>query len=48
MEPNPLRNVHKTVVFQSTECGNDYIAYILNVDKDIVGNPLIACEKRFL
>ncbi len=36
----------KRVVFQSTECGNDYIAYILNVDKDIVGNPLIASEKE--
>lgn len=36
----------KKVVFQSTECGNDYIDYILNVDKNIVGNPLIASEKE--
>ncbi|REC59293.1 hypothetical protein DRF65_26705 [Chryseobacterium pennae] len=36
----------KRVVFQSTECGNDYIAYILNVDKNLIGNPLIASEKE--
>ncbi|WP_160137232.1 hypothetical protein [Chryseobacterium sp. c4a] len=35
----------RRVVFQSTECGNDYIAYILNVDKNLIGNPLIASEK---
>lgn len=36
----------KRVVFQSTECGNDYIAYILNVDKNQIGHPLIASEKE--
>ncbi|SDI91764.1 hypothetical protein [Chryseobacterium jejuense] len=36
----------KRVVFHSTECGNDYIAYILNVDKNLIGNPLIASEKE--
>ncbi|MFC3157724.1 hypothetical protein SAMN05443633_10465 [Chryseobacterium arachidis] len=36
----------KRVVFQSNECENDYIAYILNVDKNIIGNPLIASEKE--
>lgn len=36
----------RRVVFQSTECGNDYIAYILNVDKNVVGDPLIASEKE--
>lgn len=36
----------KKVVFQSTECGNDYIAYILNVDKNQIGHPLIASEKE--
>lgn len=36
----------RRIVFQSTECGNDYIAYILNVDKNVVGNPLIASEKE--
>jgi hypothetical protein len=34
------------VVFQSNECGNDYIAYILNLDKNKIGNPLIASEKE--
>ncbi|WP_312075972.1 hypothetical protein [Chryseobacterium sp.] len=34
------------VVFQSNDCGNDYIAYILNVDKSITGNPLIASEQE--
>lgn len=34
------------IVFQSNECSNDYIAYILNVDKNTVGNPLIASEKE--
>lgn len=34
------------VVFQSNECGNDYIAYILNVDKNMIGNPLIASENK--
>lgn len=36
----------KRIVFQSNECSNDYIAYILNVDKNIIGNPLIASEKE--
>ena len=36
----------KKVVFQSNECSNDYIAYILNVDKNTIGNPLIASEKE--
>jgi len=36
----------KTVVFQSNECGNDYIAYILNLNQNIIGNPLIASEKE--
>lgn len=36
----------KRIVFQSTECGNDYIAYILDVDKKLIGNPLIASEKE--
>lgn len=36
----------RRVVFQSTECGNDYIAYILNIDKNRIGNPLIASEKE--
>jgi hypothetical protein len=36
----------KRVVFQSNDCSNDYIAYILNVDKNTVGNPLIASEKE--
>jgi len=36
----------KRVVFQSNECGSDYIAYILNIDKKITGNPLIASEKE--
>ena len=36
----------KKVVFQSNDCGNDYIAYILNVDKNTIGNPLIASEKE--
>lgn len=36
----------KRVVFQSSDCGNDYIAYILNIDKKTVGNPLIASEKE--
>ncbi len=36
----------KRVVFQSNECGNDYIAYILNVDINITGNPLIASEQE--
>ena len=36
----------KKVVFQSNECGSDYIAYILKVDKNTIGNPLIASEKE--
>lgn len=36
----------KKVVFQSTDCGNDYIAFILDLDKNITGNPLIASEKE--
>lgn len=36
----------KRIVFKSDECGNDYIAYILNVDKNLIGNPLIASEKE--
>jgi len=33
------------VIFQSNECGSDYIAYILNVNKNLIGHPLIASEK---
>ncbi len=33
------------VVFHSNECGSDYIAYILNVNKSLIGHPLIASEK---
>ncbi|MBB6370176.1 hypothetical protein [Chryseobacterium shigense] len=36
----------KRIVFKSDECGNDYIAYILNADKNLIGNPLIASEKE--
>jgi hypothetical protein len=36
----------KRVIFQSNECGSDYIAYVLNVDEKITGNPLIASEKQ--
>ncbi len=36
----------KRIIFQSTECGNDYIAYILNIDKKQIGNPLIASENE--
>lgn len=36
----------KKVVFKSNECGNDYIAYILNINKKIVGHPLIASEEK--
>lgn len=36
----------KRIVFQSNECGSDYIAYILNINKNITGNPLIASEKE--
>jgi hypothetical protein len=36
----------KRIVFKSDECGNDYIAYILNVDKNLTGDPLIASEKE--
>lgn len=32
------------VVFQSSECGNDYIAYILDIDKNSIGNPVFASE----
>jgi len=36
----------KKVVFQSNDCGNDYIAYILDFNQKISGNPLIASEKE--
>lgn len=36
----------KRVVFQTNECGSDYIAYILDLDKNITGNPLIASEQE--
>lgn len=36
----------KRIVFRSTECGNDYIAYLLDVDKEQIGHPLIASEKK--
>lgn len=32
------------VLFESTECGSDFIAYCLNVDFNKIGNPLIASE----
>lgn len=37
----------KKIVFQSSECGNDYIALILNLNKDQLKNPVIASEKDF-
>lgn len=33
------------VVFSSNECGADYIAYLLKVDKEKTGQPLIASEE---
>lgn len=36
----------KDVVFQSTDCGNDFIAYILQVDVATTGTPLMASENE--
>lgn len=34
------------VLFQSTECGSDFIAYCLNVDINKIGNPLLASQNN--